>query len=113
MSKLSKQIVENKFPDKVALIPSLSIKEICEESPYINTSPYKYQYKIGCTLQYSVICDREDLEYTKQKVTRAIIEEVFGEFRRPLIDTHRALLQRNFKEAEIAIQKILSEMFDV
>ena len=44
-------------------------------------------------------------------VRERLVEEIFGEFRLPLIELKRALYDRNFKEANLIAQTIYAEMF--
>ena len=49
----------------------------------------------------------------KQKVYRPLAEEIFGEFRRPLIDADFAIAQRDYETASKLIREVLDSMFKV
>ena len=49
----------------------------------------------------------------KEKVYRPLAHEVFGEFRKPLLDADLAIAQGEYREASKLIHEILDSMFKV
>jgi len=76
---------------------------------------YTVEARLGAQV---VVSDTEKLaigadSIIKQKVYRPLAEEVFGEFRQPLIDADFAISQGDYKEASKLIREVLYSMFKV
>ena len=80
----------------------------------MSTIGSKYrEYKIGVTLETKAFCsdmdpNRDDIV---KKVKRAMIEEVFGEFRPMIYNLHAALYDKDTDEAEKIVQELDRVMF--
>lgn len=89
--------------------PKLTYTDVNFTVSEIMTLPYKVkEYKIGVTLQAKALLDevnpaRHDAIV---KIKRAMIEEVFGEFRPMIYNLHTALYDRDTDQAV----KILNEL---
>ena len=75
------------------------------------------EYKITATFGANKIVDRSgkvDLgEDTLYDIKRAIIEEVFGEFRPYLIEMRASLYNDDFEETRILLMELEQKMFQV
>jgi hypothetical protein len=76
---------------------------------------YTVEARLGARV---VVSDTEKLavgadSIIKQKVYRPLAEEVFGEFRQPLIDADLAIAQGEYKQASDLIREVLYSMFKV
>jgi hypothetical protein len=79
---------------------------------------YAQEISIGCKLGANVQISELELtqnplavNYAIEQVKRAVIEEIFGEFRQPLIDIGIAAYERDFIKVTKLVTKIENEMF--
>jgi hypothetical protein len=76
-------------------------------------------YRVEARLGAQVVVTPELLQladsnkYIKDKVYRPLAEEVFGEFRQPLIDADFAIFQGDYELASKLIREVLDTMFKV
>ena len=80
---------------------------------------YNTVYRVDVRLGAQVIVSQADKQAVgsefliKQKVYRPLAEEIFGEFRQPLIDADFAIAQGDYGEASNLINEVLNSMFKV
>lgn len=69
-------------------------------------------YRCGVVLQMNgFVRDAKELEYFKQRVRAALINEVFGEFR-PLVQRlYQAMFERNWVELRTALDELDEALF--
>lgn len=80
----------------------------------MSTIGAKYrEYKIGVTLETKAYCNDSDpnKDGIVKAVKRAMIEEVFGEFRPMIYNLHAALHDKDTIEAEKIVQELDRIMF--
>lgn len=71
-----------------------------------------WEYKIGICLQRKgFVRIPEHLVELKKYARESIIYDVYGEFKRPLIDLRYAIWRRDFNEANKKADEILARMF--
>jgi hypothetical protein len=71
-----------------------------------------WEYRIGVRLQMKgFVRTPEQLAELKKHAREAIIHDVYGEFKRPLIDLRYAIWERNFDKANGKADEILARMF--
>jgi len=76
---------------------------------------YRVEARLGAQV---VVSEAEKLGMNpdfiiKAKVYRPLAEEIFGEFRQPLIDADFAIAQGDYREASKLIHSVLDSMFKV
>ena len=70
------------------------------------------EYRLGVVLQVRTYArDEDELRYVQRNTKEMIIEEVFGEFRKPFYELEALLYQRKHKEATEKIRSITEQMF--
>jgi hypothetical protein len=69
------------------------------------------EYKIGVTLRAVKYCTEADREVAVKILKRAMIEEIFGEFRPMIYNLHAALYDRDTDEAEKIVREMDRVMF--
>lgn len=90
-----------------------------EVTVYEPPSDYSIVYRVIAKLGTQVIVSQEERAnghwdtIIKQKVYRPLAEEIFGEFRQPLIDADLAIAQGKYREASKLIGSVLDSMFKV
>ena len=76
---------------------------------------YKVQAKLGASV---VVTDSDRFNIgwetlLKSKIYRPLAEEIFGEFRQPLLEADLAIMQGDSKKASELIGTVLNSMFKV
>ena len=69
------------------------------------------EYKIGVTLAAVKYCNEADRDGAVKVLKRAMIEEMFGEFRPMIYNLHAALYDRDTDEAEKIVREMERVMF--
>ncbi len=71
-----------------------------------------YEYRLGATFSTRGFAeDSKELAYIKDVTKRAIIEEVFGEFRQRICDIELAIARYEIEEARAHIHQLRLDMF--
>lgn len=79
-----------------------------------NYIPTYKSYKVGTTFEYSIQCrDADDLDKVVYEAKRALVEELFGEFRKPLNIVFEKLHNRDVQGAKQELNKMYTQMFEV
>lgn len=109
MSKLSKAIstkqhgrVELQEPLRLTVIDT-GVSEVKYEDAYC--------YSVGVISEVKVRCKRSELGLAQKQARRAIINEIFGEFRSPIIKVYESLCDRDFDSAMKALTELEKLMF--
>lgn len=117
MSKLFKYLTARQTNDR-KYIPKEPINMV-ESSINISNRDMAIVYDVRVSLGSKVVVPQEVLEradYSLQiirDIYRPLAEEVFGEFRKPLLDAQLAIMQGNPRDARDLIDSVLESMFDV
>lgn len=116
MSKLSVAIraVDGERTYPPVQRPILPLK-VTEGFPKEEITLYR-RYKIGVGMYARTTLpdgDAKALHAAIMQTRRLIIEELFGEFRKPLYSVKAALLEYDFKKAHELIDELLDQMFEV
>lgn len=109
MSKISKAI-ETKQHGRVALQEPMRLTVVdcgIEEVKYEDA----YCYSVGVRLGMKVRCKPSELSLVQKQARRAIINEIFGEFKDPIIKVYEALCDRDFDKAMKAMIELENLMF--
>jgi len=116
MSKLAKEIkaIVGRPTEQKINLPTLDYAKITED--YITTPTYALKYRVGVEFGAQVyITEGESTEHKNHivnQVRRAVVEEIFGEFR-PIINKLRiSIINRNHTEAEGILEELHKQMFD-
>ena len=109
MSKLAKTLVEHMTGVRVQnTIPCMSVDYNSIEVP-INME--LIQYSLSAKFEKTFTVSRGKLGEAIKDVHRAIIEEVFGEFRMSIIEAKHAAYNRDYEKVLAALHKLDREMF--
>lgn len=85
----------------------------------LRTGGYATVYRVEARLGAQVAVTDETREAVnwekllKQKVYRPLAEEIFGEFRQPLLEADLAVAQGDVDKASALIRAVLNSMFEV
>lgn len=86
-------------------------------SEFVRESPYASRYEIECRVGGTAsVTDRmrgRELTAAIQAVQRAVVEEIFGEFRPVLSDIEMALWNDDVEEAQRLVKALREQMFTV
>lgn len=112
MSKLSDAIKARevgRVPPPYSLVKyaDITVKPVLESLPIINS----VQYSVGVEVHARIIAEAGNVVGSVQVARRAVIEEVFGEFRRPLLMLRLAINNRDFEEADKLLNQVETDMF--
>ena len=77
--------------------------------PYMDA----YEYKFSVTFEACASCAPKDWPRIKYDAKRAIVEEIFGEFRSPIMAIYEALFNRDVEKAAKALTQLEHRLFDV
>lgn len=73
-----------------------------------------YEYRIGVRLGFSGFAKRrEEIPHLKDQAKRMIIEEVFGEFRKPMHELRHAIMCGDREMARNKLDHLFNDMFGV
>lgn len=104
-----------RFSTPPPLMPSLLIKD-----RWMDDTPYGYrEYRVHATiganflLRESLLEDGSVYHYGVNKTKQKLVEELFGEFRQPLLDLAHKALTKGEHELAKDVDKILDQMFKV
>lgn len=93
-----------------------SFNHLSIEGGYKTLAEYQIEYSMSCTLQAKFYANNlasgEDLTHCTVKVKRAILEEVFGEFRKDFYELDAALYYHDTEKAKELLDKIKQSMYD-
>lgn len=112
MSRVSENLKAHRTNNAYAKIDPLSFITFKEESNFLQHCNL-YEYKLSCVFEYSFIADEfaskaKAIERTK----RAIMEEIFGEFRKDLYNLENALYNHDIEAAKKYLADVTNNMFD-
>lgn len=112
MSKLAKTLVEHMTGVRVQnTIPCMSVDYNSIEVP-INMELIQYSLSVKFEKTFTVSRgSRGELGEAIKDMRRAIIEEVFGEFRMGIIEAKHAAYNRDYEKVLDALHKLDREMF--
>ena len=109
MSKLAKTLVEHMTGVRVQnTIPCMSVDYNSIEVP-INME--LIQYSLSVKFEKTFTVSRGKLGEAIKDLRRAVIEEVFGEFRMGIIEAKYAAYNRDYEKVLAALHKLDYEMF--
>lgn len=114
MSKLSENLKAYSTGNRYAKPPTLNCVSFKEASYEI--APYSLQYNLECVVKTSFLVNQRDDAHALQgaisKSKRAILEEIFGEFRTDLYKLDVALYDQDFVKAKGHLEAVMKNMFD-
>jgi hypothetical protein len=114
MSKLSNHILAHKTDRRVAVHDKSDL--ISVDSTFKPNFPVGTVYRIEAIIGIqSVIPDdgRVKTDIIVNSAKRRIVEEIFGEFRIPLLELKSLLYQGNCEEANKIVNNIMASMFEI
>ena len=117
MSKLLEQIKAYETNTRVA--QPLQMVSVTKDVYEIPRPESAIVYTVKATLGASVVVTdslKETVDWqtvVKQKVYRPLAEEIFGEFRKPLLDADLAIYTGDMQKASSLIRQVLDSMFAV
>ena len=118
MSKLLDHLQVYETDKRVHITKPLKLVS-SEVSTYDSRNDFGTIYSVRAKLGAQVIVTSEMKlrgdwsQIIKQGVYRPLAEEIFGEFRQPLIDAELAIMQGEYQEASKLISGVLDSMFKV
>lgn len=119
MSKLSDNI-NYAITNKRAVDTTFDLKCVMEEASAISFPKHLQQVSFEAIFGTRYYIDEalthknsEILMHTLKEVKRSVIEEVFGEFRKPLIEIRHHLYNRDVPEALDILTNLEKQMFNV
>ena len=113
MSKLSENLKAHGTGARVAplqKLDSVSFKTSAYEQP-----PYLIGYRLECNIGSQFFVNENDTEaltYAIAKSKRALLEEIFGEFRQDFYKLDVALCDRDYQKAKTLLDGVMKNMFD-
>lgn len=75
-------------------------------------SQIAYRYSIGCKIESDMFVPKSEIREATKLVKRAVIEEIFGEFRPLIYDIQVALYDRDTGRANRLMQDLSFKMFE-
>lgn len=112
MSRVSENLRVHRTNNTYAKIEPLSFVSFKEEPSYLSPSDL-FQYKLSCVIESTFIADEfASKEKAIERTKRAIMEEIFGEFRRDLYELENALYNYNIESAKKHLDNVTNNMFD-
>lgn len=73
-----------------------------------------YEYRIGVRLGFRAYAkSTEEIPHLKTQAKRMIIEEVFGEFRKPMYEVRHAIMCGDRERARDLLDHLFNDMFGV
>ena len=114
MSKLREHLNVNVFPfpgkPKLSTIPSMEITSY--------TLPMDEKYVVEARIRKDVIVAHELIEdnpnivdYVIKQIKDAIVEEIMGEFRKPLMELQFAIYRSDQEQANKLLNKLMEQMY--
>ena len=85
---------------------TMEIDDAIEAVPFIDSRCYR----IGVTLSAHVVAEVSNFDQRVDQARRALLDHVFGEFRRPLMMARLACANRDFEEVSSLLQQIEEDM---
>lgn len=118
MSKFALQLME-KDTGKKKIIQSMDSRHYLREDKtnLLSTKIYDIGVKFGVTVSVpddelgKFDPDKANLKTAIQVARRQIVEEVFGEFRGPILELHLAIFERDFYRAKNILVNLERQMF--
>lgn len=115
MSKLREQLNASIFPVQLPILRTLNYWEI---EPFIKQQTYDEQYSVDARIHMDMTIAKELLEDNPlirerciEKMKRAIIEEVFGEFRTPISEIEFAIYRGDLVKATKLLNALKEQMY--
>lgn len=110
MSKLSKAI-DVVLQGRAAPLKDFNFTEVTTKWSPIDVTHKKYEIyaKLGASVILSA--DEDQISNAVEAVRRAVIEEIFGEFRAPISELRVALYQADLSKARDLLAKLELKMF--
>jgi len=74
---------------------------------------YRIEVKMGCIAKVDPRNINKSLHLTINKTRRILLEEMFGEFRKPILEISLSLLNRDIQKAIELTDKLYDQMFSL
>lgn len=113
MSKLSEAIRAHKTGRRYQECPPLDFVEMESKVIELSFPPMMYGYELKATFGMRAQCLSEDLPHAMDDARRAVIEEVFGEFRKDFYLAFKAIHEYDRKELLKILHDMQDRMFNV
>lgn len=114
MSKLARAITAEQLGKRLDIQPMTYAN--FESVAITNESPTGIRYKLGVRFEHNVIIgpanSYDELDHALWSTKRAMIEEVFGEFRPMLSELDLALWERDMSKAHYILRRLNHAMFE-
>jgi hypothetical protein len=113
MSKLCDRIERFQNSHNIAV---LDPSEFVELKEHIQPLDYNlgYEIELGLKLSYrAVVIDISSVELIRREARLAISEDIFGEFRKDLLDAKHAIFKREYDSARTILDSLYDKMFRV
>lgn len=116
MSKLARAITAEQLGKRLDIQPMTYAN--FESVAITNDSPTGIRYRLGVRFEHNVIVhfgptnNHNELDCALRSTKRAMIEDIFGEFRPMLIDLDLALWERDLSKARDILRRLNHAMFD-
>lgn len=113
-NKLARMLQASKTGNLRASRSPISLVEILEETPANYANKHRHEYKFDITLYTrGYVTEIEDLEPLKKQVLERFTQELYGDYRKPILDAILHIHQDNTIEAIDILKGVLDDMFDV
>lgn len=116
MSKLANAVYAKQTGIRAIPAP---LNAVTVQESWANTYPYDHEFRIGVELTHTIRVaeevsrDGRALTEAMQVAKKAIIEEVFGEFRPHVRAAELAIYKRDFDAALAALHALEQQMFSI
>lgn len=90
---------------------------------HVTDAPIRFydakEYRVKATFGANAVVSSKELDtigweqIAKHKIYRPLAEEIFGEFRQPLLEADRAAYEGNYRKVSEIIHQVLDSMFKV
>jgi hypothetical protein len=112
VSKFTESLVMSPTGRHRPLIASMSVDRAQ------NTTDWGVEYRLTVNFQAITVLSTRELEgrriaQAKEEMTHLMVEELFGEFRIPLMELREKIYRGDTREAIEAVHEILKLMFEV
>lgn len=113
MSKLSENL--KAYSTGVRVAPYQEINSVSFKTSTYEQPPYLIGYRLECNIGSQFFVNENDsqaLDRAIIKSKRALLEEIFGEFRQDLYNLDVALYNQDYQKAKTLLDGVMKNMFD-
>lgn len=113
MSKFMREVREKMLSRRKMLQGNMPLLEVNENMKRVkDICPREtIEYEIGVTYGAKIFCLPEDVPMARQNVFKELQEDIYGEFRKKLLELERLLFEHKHRECMEAIRNIMDDLY--